>query len=284
MPLVLCRHLSVCCHIAAGGLEVREHLLRDSIHGTGKAMPQTGTNLVCRKGGLRRGTCKDFSLSDQVLDTDSVDGTVSERTPSGTHNGTKPPRMVNGYIKHGFSGKTTKALPAWTHKKHENRISSVPDKSAAAGVSGAGLGSRASVNGAARPDSGLCADQVSLEPGQTAAKKTQKRKKIYRHRKRDSEKTFPTLPLMPPQQEEDWENDIQDVTFTGMENMCFGISPYGPEDILNFDLRDLTLKQTDTVPPPVTANYSPTIHHPCPLKWSQYRCPSEPDQFADAEE
>lgn len=34
---------------------------------------------------------------------------------------------------------------------------------------------------------------------------------------------------MPPQEEEDWENEIQDVTLTDWEKMCFGVRPYGKE-------------------------------------------------------
>lgn len=34
-------------------------------------------------------------------------------------------------------------------------------------------------------------------------------------------------PPMPQQGEEDWENEIQEVTVTDWEKMCFGVRPYG---------------------------------------------------------
>lgn len=38
-----------------------------------------------------------------------------------------------------------------------------------------------------------------------------------------------TLILMPPREEEDWDNEIQEVMLTDWENMCFGVRPYGKE-------------------------------------------------------
>lgn len=63
----------------------------------------------------------------------------------------------------------------------------------------------------------------------------------------------------------------------------FSVPLPGPEDVLHFALRDLTLQQRDSVDPPVTANYSPSARHPRPVKWFCYSVPTEPDQFADAD-
>jgi len=54
--------------------------------------------------------------------------------------------------------------------------------------------------------------------------------------------------------------------------------------MLPFALRDLTLQQGDTVVLPLTANYNPAKHHPRPFPWFHYGIPTEPDQFADADE
>lgn len=62
------------------------------------------------------------------------------------------------------------------------------------------------------------------------------------------------------------------------------LPPPGPEDVLHFALRDLRLRQTQTADLPLTANYRPALHHPRPVKWSCYSIPTEPDQFADADE
>ncbi len=34
---------------------------------------------------------------------------------------------------------------------------------------------------------------------------------------------------MPPKEEEDWENEIQEVTITDWGKMCFGVAPYGKD-------------------------------------------------------
>lgn len=64
----------------------------------------------------------------------------------------------------------------------------------------------------------------------------------------------------------------------------YSVPPPGPEDLLHFALRDMTLLQMDTLDLPVIANYSPAVHHPRPVRWSCYNIPTEPDQFADADE
>ncbi|MEQ2171213.1 hypothetical protein GOODEAATRI_008334, partial [Goodea atripinnis] len=58
----------------------------------------------------------------------------------------------------------------------------------------------------------------------------------------------------------------------------------GPEDVLHFSLQDLTLRQSDSVNPPATANYSPAVHHAHPIRWRCCCVPAESEQFADAGE
>ncbi|XP_074553709.1 uncharacterized protein LOC141810218 [Halichoeres trimaculatus] len=88
------------------------------------------------------------------------------------------------------------------------------------------------------------------------------------------------IPSSPPKHE-DGEEEIQEVTMTGCSKMT---SPYGPEDLLHYDLRGLTLKQQDIVPLPGSFNNCQAIHRPRPFKWTHYSFPVEPDQCADADE
>ncbi|XP_028449213.1 uncharacterized protein LOC114565382 isoform X2 [Perca flavescens] len=266
---------------------------------TGDVMPQNGMNYEGRRGGTRHNACK---ANGQVPGTGLVNGAVvhngcpadatrtSERTPAGTLNGTKPQCMVDGYINQRYKGRSTKAAPPRTIGRHGSTISAVTDASAAGRVHGAGTPGGISVYG----DTGLdtvalpCkSDQMAPQPSLSAAAKIQRRRPKFRHKKRDTEvvhPVYPTRPLMPPQEKEDWESEIQEVTKTDWGKFCFGDTPYGPQDVLHFDLRDLTLKQRDTVDLPVTANYNPAVHHPHPVKWSCYSIPTETDQFADADD
>ncbi|XP_074486553.1 uncharacterized protein LOC141764829 isoform X2 [Sebastes fasciatus] len=261
-------------------------------------MPQNGLSYEGRRGWTHHSTCK---ANDQVPGTGLVNGAVahngwpaaatrtSESTPAGTPNGTKPQCMVNGYINHGYKGKSTKAAPQRTRRKHGSTISDVTDASAAGGVRSAGTPGGVSVNGAASLDTVAppCkSEQMAPRHNLSAAAKNKRREK-FRRKKRNTEVVcpeYPTLPLLPPPEEEDWESEIQEVKLTDWEKMCFGVGPYGPEDVLHFSLRDLTLKQRDTVDLPVTANYSPAVHHQRRVRWSCYSIPSEPDQYADADE
>ncbi|XP_044044940.1 uncharacterized protein LOC122872904 [Siniperca chuatsi] len=267
-------------------------------------MPQNGRNSEGRRRGMSRNTCKANSqVSGQVPATGLVYCAIvhngcpaaatrtSESTPAGTLNGTKPQCMVNGYINHGYKGKSTKAAPQRTLRKQGSTISAVTDASADGRVHSAGIPGGISVNGATSLDTVALpcnSDQMAPEPSPSAAAKNQRRRRNkFRRKKRHTEVVCPenpTPPVVPPHEEEDWENEIQEVTLTDWEKMCFGVRPYGPEDVLHFALRDLTLRQRDTVDLPLTANYSPTVHHPRPVQWSCYGIPTEPDQFADADE
>lgn len=57
----------------------------------------------------------------------------------------------------------------------------------------------------------------------------------------------------------------------------------GPEDVINFGLADLTLKQKETVVLQMGANYIPSVHHPHPVPFPCFRSSTEPGQFADAD-
>ncbi|XP_038569665.1 uncharacterized protein LOC119899233 [Micropterus salmoides] len=276
-----------------------------AVHGnvTGDAMPQNGMNNEGRRRGMSRRTCKaNGQVSGQVPGTGLVNGAVvrngcpaadtrtSENTPAGTLNGTKSQCMVNGYINHGYKGKSWKRAPQRTFRKQGSTISVVGDASADGRVCSAGFPGGISVNCATSLDTvdlPCNSDQMAPEPSPSATAKKQRRRKIFRRKKRGTEAAClenSTPPLVPPKEEEDWENEIKEVTLTDWEKMPFGVRPYGPEDVLHFALRDLTLIERDTVDLPVTANYSPARHHPRPMQWFSYSIPTEQDQFADADE
>ncbi|XP_029302136.1 uncharacterized protein LOC115017576 isoform X2 [Cottoperca gobio] len=265
-------------------------------YSTGDVMPQNSMNYEGRRGGTHHNTCK---AKDQFPRKGLVNGavahngcqaastTTSESTPAGTLNGTKPQCMVNGYINHGYKGKSTTAARPRTHG---STISAATDAPAAGRVHSASIPGGIPVNGTTRLDSAasLCnSKQMAPQPNLSATAKSQRRREKCRRRKRNPEVVYPENPplsQMPPQEEEDWEGEIQEVTLTNWENICFGNRPYGPQDVIHFSLRDLTLKQRDTVDLPVTANYSPAIHHRLPVRWSCYGIPTQPGQFADADD
>ncbi|XP_023134258.2 uncharacterized protein LOC111574079 [Amphiprion ocellaris] len=267
----------------------------------GDAMPQNGVNFVGRRRA-RHNTCKaNDVVSSQVPSMGLVNGPVvykycsaaasrtCQSTPAGTLCDSKPPRTVNGYINHGYRGNITTAVPPKTLRKQGGMISAISDASAPGRLSRTSDPGSITVSGATKQDSVDLPhnfNQVVPDPSLPASGKNQRRRRYYRHKKRHSEVAClgnSASPLMPPQKE-DWENEIQEVTLTEWEQKCFGVKPYGPEDVLHFALRDLTLKQRDTMDLPVTASYRPVVHHPSPVKWFCYSIPTEPDQFADADE
>lgn len=62
----------------------------------------------------------------------------------------------------------------------------------------------------------------------------------------------------------------------------YSVLPSGPEDLLQFSLRDLKLAEWHTLDLPLSATYRPSVHHPYPVNWSQFSPPTEPEQFTDA--
>jgi len=60
-------------------------------------------------------------------------------------------------------------------------------------------------------------------------------------------------------------------------------SPLGPEDVISYPLRGLSLQQMATPTLPITANYSPARRHPRPVKRTYHNMPLESGQFADVD-
>ncbi|KAM3622686.1 uncharacterized protein V6R79_001925 [Siganus canaliculatus] len=247
-------------------------------------MPQHGLSYDGRRRTFRS-TCK---ASDLATGAALVNGGVHNGFPGvaatsneWTQNGTKAPNIVkcstiNGYINHAYKGQ--KSLPPRKPRKQEGPVSygtkaSVADQVNTEAIQCNGIANRTSLGNVALP---CHVDQMTSEPSMPAGTKNRSKWRNHRHKKR--------LPKLPPHEEEDWENELQEVTMSDWDKMVFGVSPYGPEDLLHWAFRDLTLKQTDTVPPPVTARYRPSVHHRRPISWSCFRTRTEPDQFADADE
>lgn len=66
---------------------------------------------------------------------------------------------------------------------------------------------------------------------------------------------------MPPQEEEDWGNEIQEVTLTDWENMCFGVRPYGKEK--RFKYYNFSLHSTVLILYTETILYSKCLKYIC---------------------
>lgn len=163
-------------------------------------MPQNGVNYEGRRRGTRRSTCKASSqVNGQVPGTGLVNGAVvhsgwpaaatrtNESAPAGPPNGAKPQCMVNGYINHGYKGKSMKAAPPRTLWKQGSTFSAVTDASAVGGVSGAGIPGGISMNGATSLDAIALpcnSDQIAPESSPSAAAKKQRTRNKFRRKKR----------------------------------------------------------------------------------------------------
>ncbi|KAK2816886.1 hypothetical protein Q5P01_025077 [Channa striata] len=266
-----------------------------SLHGnvvsvSGDAMPRNCMNFEGKR--THHNTCKaNDHVNRQIPDIRVYNGDASgfpaASTRSSASNSAIPPKgtkskcIGNGYINNWCKGRVTKPIG-----KQGGKIS--PATEALAGstgrVSSGGISGGISVSRASNGthNSNQVAPQLSL----SAVVKNPRRRKKFRHKKRPTEdictKNFQPV-LIPKQEEEDWENEIQEVPLTDWERMCFGVKPYGPEDVLHFALQDLSLKQGDMADLQVTASYSPAVHHPQPVPWLCDRIPTEPQQFADAD-
>ncbi|XP_005749007.1 uncharacterized protein LOC102199898 [Pundamilia nyererei] len=252
-------------------------------------MPQACMNFEPNRRGTYHSSRK---TNDLINNTGLVNGAVvyngcsasasriSRSTPAGTQHGPKPTYRINDYFNYGYKGKSTKAAPSGTLKKQGCKIPALCDAPASDGNGSEDLLSGNSAKVSAPPSN---IDQKVPDPSLSASGK-KKRWRRSRHKKRDKEVVYPEiLSPAPIEAEEDWGKEIQEGTRSDWKNMCFRVRPYGPEDVLRFALQDLTLKQRDTAALPVSASYTPAVHHPHPLIWSRHIIPTEPDQFADAD-
>ncbi|KAK7929954.1 hypothetical protein WMY93_006349 [Mugilogobius chulae] len=244
-------------------------------------MPVTELNYG-RRQPRRHNYKSKWVRNDKVQDTGLVNGTMhydkitKEYNPwainpvqAATHNDTKPRNMVNGCANNDSRTKRDGKTPDYSSaQQHECNGSKL--------------------NGSTSPEKRtLCTTARGQEPvklEQWTATKIQRKKNKPWLKKRNNHVT--TLEnCVPPQPLEDWEDELKDVKINNWEEISFGTEPYGPEDVVNFTLRDLSLEKTNPPFWQVTCNnYHPATHHRRPIEWSRYKPCSEPGQFSDVED
>ncbi|CAJ1053575.1 uncharacterized protein LOC117816051 [Xyrichtys novacula] len=258
-------------------------------------MPQNNMNYE----GRRRGECHSFRKANAQVNghfpgTDLVNGAVfrnscpaaamrtSERTHIRAENSVRPQGMVNGYFNHEWRGFGGRAAQPSTSMRQRGTVSAVTDAPAYGRTIRAGVQGGVSVTGntvSLHCDSDQMKPKLSLRGGA----KNRGRWMKFKNKRRDSEVNRPKIPT-PILPQEDWEKEITEVTVADRKKMSSGIDHYDPEDLLDDDLRILTLKQLATVPPSMRLGYCPAVHHPRSLHWSCYLPPPDPDLFADADD
>ncbi|XP_068448261.1 uncharacterized protein [Clinocottus analis] len=243
-------------------------------------MPQNGVNYKGRRGGTRHGTCR---ADHRVPFTGLLNGAVphngwpaaaTENKLAGTVNGAKSTCVVNGVGNHWYKGKsTTPPMTLW--KKGSGAL--------AGGVRSAGNARGIWAKGGAgqHPAASPCnPEQTAPQLIQSATTKHQWRRTFRCNRNKAACPENAPLPLM----EEDWEKETQEVALPDWEKNSYGINPYGPQDVIHYSLRGLTIQQRDAFDVPVSAGYKPAVHHPLPILWRRYKPATERDQCADADE
>ncbi|KAF3687536.1 hypothetical protein EXN66_Car003208 [Channa argus] len=260
-----------------------------SVSGAGNAMPRDCMNFNGRR--TCHNTCKAIDqVNGQIpgtcVDNEDANCLPASATTSCASTSVVPGKVTkshwNNYINNWYNGRSKKCI-----RKQGCKILPATEALAADRVKSGGISGGISVNRTSMATHN--SDQVAPQLSLSAVVKNHRRRKKFRHKKsfyRDTEDVYADNchpVLIPKQEEEDWENEIQEVTLTDWERMCFGVKPYGPEDVPHFAMQDLSLKQGDMVDLQVTASYSPAVHHPQPVPWFCYSTPTEPDQFADAD-
>ncbi|XP_037326747.1 uncharacterized protein LOC119217355 isoform X1 [Pungitius pungitius] len=240
-------------------------------------MLQNGMNHEGRRGGGDRASRRGPGLVSG--------GAALNGGPAAQVNGAQPPSVVKGDVNHWYRGK--KAAPPRTPRKRGGPASAVNHASAAGGVRSASRPAAVSKTGAASPDDAAASpvdcQQMAPQVIPSATAKNQRRREKFRQKR--NLKTCPenhALTIRAAPEEEDWEKESQEVAPTDWENDCYGINPYGPQDVIHFSLRDSPFQQRHKVPL-LMASYNPAAHHPHPVYWRHYHTPIEQGQFADAD-
>ncbi|XP_040041377.2 uncharacterized protein LOC120824568 [Gasterosteus aculeatus] len=249
-------------------------------------MPQNVMNRDGGRGGTRHSTCRASGRGPGLVRGGAALNGVLAAPPQSTArftqgNGAQPPRVVEGDVNHWYKSK--KAAPPRTLKKRGGPASPVTHASAAGRVCSAGSLAGVSGKGAASLDAAASPVDCQQMAPRVILSKNQRR----RNRKACPENhTLSGIPPPPPpeeEEEEDWEKESQEVTLIDWENNCFGINPYGPQDVIHFSLRYSPFQRRHEVVPLLMAGYSPEVHHPQPVRWRHYGTPTEQGQFADAD-
>ncbi|XP_057698486.1 uncharacterized protein LOC130919882 [Corythoichthys intestinalis] len=180
----------------------------------------------------------------------------------------KPLHVVNGYLNHD-KDKATSAKHARTTGNRKQR-----SKFSAAGC--------VFVKGTTNKGCGLSTSKIPATEADPPSTTTFK-KKIWRNKSRREVlpggrlKTTQFILSQQPPEEEDWEKEYPADLEKRVE-----VQTCVPEDACVMALRDLTLEPLKNMP--LTACYSPAVHHPGPLLLSCSDVAPEPEQFADADE
>ncbi|XP_055014546.1 uncharacterized protein LOC129410423 [Boleophthalmus pectinirostris] len=241
-------------------------------------MPVSESNCV-RKQPRRYSYKSNGVCSDQVQDTGLVSGTMHcgkngprtmDPTQAATHNDRTPRNMVNGHVKNGFKSKSHETLSV-SRKESKKTIYCSSAKQSECNCSVLVNGSRGLGRG---PLSSTIATQEPATLDQSTAIKALRKKKKPLYKKRNNhvaplENTIPNLT-------EDWEHEIQEVKLSNWEELSFGTHPYGPEDVITFTLRDLSLERT-ILPlwQVASSKYNPAMYHKQPINWFR-RIPLRP--------
>lgn len=195
-----------------------------------------------------------------------VDGTVSVQSAHAvTTTGIKPKNKVNGYVSHGFRSKGAGGKPRAEKCQTNGSI--------------LGNGTRSQEGQLVSP--AAYEEKPALLDHQMITKSQRKKRKPWHYKRKKAASIQNGI----PQATEDWENEIQEVKICNWEKITFGLQPYGPEDVVNFTLRDLSLERTNAPLWQVTSNnYLPALNHRQPIQWIRYKPPIEPGQFSDVED
>ncbi|MEQ2253497.1 hypothetical protein ILYODFUR_032740 [Ilyodon furcidens] len=257
-------------------------------------MPQCGFSFECSRREAHHNTCKANSLlrkdnpdAGWISRADRQHG-ANESAKAGSLDPPYPPRKNNGYFNYSHNNKSTRAVSRKNSSTQKGTFSPPAIGATAGRFTGTDVLGCSAAIGAARFGGVDPSEQAVPDPSLSASKRKQRRKKHFRNEKKRDKNTTDlggyTPLVMLLQEEEDWEEEIQEATFKNREKMILEAAPYGPEDVLHLSLQDLTLRQSDSVNPPATANYSPAVHHAHPIRWRCCRAPAESEQFADVGE
>lgn len=247
-----------------------------------------------RLNGVRSEHGQDAVLVNGTLYHEKINCAYGPRiqpVQAAAHYGKKVKQGVNGYTSRGLRNKRTET----------SGVSTIPDQKSHAQSRAEQHQSNAAtfMNGARGLEKQLvttatCNKKSEMLDSQTATKSQRKKKKPWHFKRKKVDYCENLVPQTPddwedenlvPQTPEDWEDEIQEIKISNWEKMSFGPQPYGPEDVVTFALRDLSLERTKLPLWHLTNNkYLPVAHHQQPIDWRRCQLPSEPGQFSDVED
>ncbi|CAL9700395.1 unnamed protein product [Knipowitschia caucasica] len=228
-----------------------------------------------KSNGVRHDRVQDTGLVNGTLYCDKMTDVYGSRTVDPTqaakHNGIKPTSTVNG-----------KGIYGSRHKSHET-----PPRKESQKTTDCCIALKESPAFNERPSQGTKPLSINICGPDSTKLEHVKETKVKRKKRKPKKRNDPVVPLgnVVPQSTEDWDDEIRHVKIRNWEDMSFGPQAYGPEDVVNFSLRDLSL---ENIKPPLWEltchKYFPATHHQQPIIWKRYKTYSEPNQFSDVED